>query len=207
MAADVSATGAEGTARSREPADLRARIVDAATRLFAEQGWAGTQVRAVAEAAGCTVPALYYHFAGKEALWAAAVQEAHRRLHQIQLASRSAGSVREQLTASYRALVASATNEPHSLWLLFRAERHPGPGEPAVEVDDYRRITQGRTEAMLREGIATGELRPDIDVDLVVTQIHGVAHFRLEELFYFGCAFEERWAERAVEQLFRGLSA
>lgn len=43
----------------------RDRIVDAALRLFAERGTAGVSVRAVADAAGVTVPGLYYHFASK----------------------------------------------------------------------------------------------------------------------------------------------
>jgi AcrR family transcriptional regulator len=47
------------------PASTRDRIVDAALRLFAERGAAAVSVREVADAAGVTVPGLYYHFASK----------------------------------------------------------------------------------------------------------------------------------------------
>ena len=43
----------------------RDRIVEAALRLFSERGTSGVSVRAVADAAGVTVPGLYYHFASK----------------------------------------------------------------------------------------------------------------------------------------------
>jgi AcrR family transcriptional regulator len=43
----------------------RERIVDAALRLFSERGTAAVSVRELADAAGVTVPGLYYHFASK----------------------------------------------------------------------------------------------------------------------------------------------
>ena len=43
----------------------RDRIVDTALRLFSERGTAAVSVRELADAAGVTVPGLYYHFASK----------------------------------------------------------------------------------------------------------------------------------------------
>lgn len=47
------------------PPATRDRIVDAALRLFSERGTSAVSVREVADAAGVTVPGLYYHFASK----------------------------------------------------------------------------------------------------------------------------------------------
>jgi len=47
------------------PTSTRERIVEAALRLFSERGTAAVSVREVADAAGVTVPGLYYHFASK----------------------------------------------------------------------------------------------------------------------------------------------
>lgn len=50
---------------STTQAGTRERIVEAALRLFSERGTAAVSVREVADAAGVTVPGLYYHFASK----------------------------------------------------------------------------------------------------------------------------------------------
>lgn len=47
------------------------RVRAAATRLFAERGFAATSVRAICEAAGANVNSVSYHFGGKQALYEA----------------------------------------------------------------------------------------------------------------------------------------
>jgi AcrR family transcriptional regulator len=50
-------------------------IVEKATELFFAQGYSATSVRQIAEAAGCTDAALYYHFRdGKRALFQAVIE-------------------------------------------------------------------------------------------------------------------------------------
>jgi AcrR family transcriptional regulator len=44
-------------------------IINAATHLFAEQGFDGTSTLQIAEKAGVTEPLIYYHFKGKEDLF------------------------------------------------------------------------------------------------------------------------------------------
>jgi TetR/AcrR family transcriptional repressor of uid operon len=54
------------TGRTAEaPPSTRERIVEVALHLFSERGTAAVSVREVADAAGVTVPGLYYHFASK----------------------------------------------------------------------------------------------------------------------------------------------
>lgn len=47
------------------PPSTRERIVEAALRCFSERGTSAVSVRELADAAGVTVPGLYYHFASK----------------------------------------------------------------------------------------------------------------------------------------------
>lgn len=66
----------EGGRRGRRPgkADTRGEILDAARQLFAERGYAGASVRAIAGAAGVD-PALVHHYFGtKERLFLASVE-------------------------------------------------------------------------------------------------------------------------------------
>jgi len=47
------------------PTDTRGRILEAARRRFADQGYEATSLREIAEDLGVTKAALYYHFPSK----------------------------------------------------------------------------------------------------------------------------------------------
>lgn len=62
----------------REDADARrAEIIEAAVRLFAERGFAGTTIEAVALTVGATKRTVYRHFTDKTGLFFAAVEQLH----------------------------------------------------------------------------------------------------------------------------------
>ncbi|HEX2771404.1 MAG TPA: TetR/AcrR family transcriptional regulator [Micromonosporaceae bacterium] len=65
-----SATNAAGAARRRS---RRQEILEVAVGLFAARGYHGVSMDDIGSAAGVTGPALYHHFAGKEAMLAAAL--------------------------------------------------------------------------------------------------------------------------------------
>jgi AcrR family transcriptional regulator len=65
---DTPAVRVPGRRRSR-----RAEILDVAVGLFAARGYYGVSMDDIGAAAGVTGPALYHHFAGKEAMLAAAL--------------------------------------------------------------------------------------------------------------------------------------
>lgn len=54
--------------REAERADTRAKILEAAREMFAQQGYEATTMRAIADAIAYTPTALYHHFANKQAL-------------------------------------------------------------------------------------------------------------------------------------------
>ena len=55
--------------------DTRRRILDAALSLFSEKGYANVFVAEIADAVGIKAPSLYKHFAGKQEIFDAIVQE------------------------------------------------------------------------------------------------------------------------------------
>lgn len=67
------------TQEERREATKRA-LIAAARQQFAENGYAATNTPAIAEAAGVTRGALYHHFADKQALFRAVVEDEHALL-------------------------------------------------------------------------------------------------------------------------------
>lgn len=71
VAADAPGRGR----RVRRGPLTRTQILDASLRLFSEKGFARTSVRDIAQAAGITDAAIYYHFASKRELFEALIEE------------------------------------------------------------------------------------------------------------------------------------
>lgn len=69
----IPASPSHGISRGRglQTAD---RILNAAEELFAEQGYAGTSLREVADRVGLRIPSLYNHFSSKDALYTAVLE-------------------------------------------------------------------------------------------------------------------------------------
>ncbi len=65
--------------RRRRPEEVRARILEAALKSFANRGYEGATVQQIAQRAKVSVPLIIYHFQSKENLWKETVQSAVRR--------------------------------------------------------------------------------------------------------------------------------
>jgi AcrR family transcriptional regulator len=63
--------------------DTRERAVAVAANLFAEHGYSGTSIRDITDKLGVTKAALYYHFASKEDLLRAIVDEPIARVREV----------------------------------------------------------------------------------------------------------------------------
>lgn len=68
------------TWRETQKANRRASLLAAAARLFAERGFASVSTVEIGEAAGVSGPALYRHFASKDAVLEELLLDASRRL-------------------------------------------------------------------------------------------------------------------------------
>ena len=73
QAADARGPAGPGTDRAGGRRTRRQEILDIAVGLFATRGYHGVSMDDIGSAAGVTGPALYHHFAGKEAMLAAAL--------------------------------------------------------------------------------------------------------------------------------------
>jgi AcrR family transcriptional regulator len=67
------------TLRERRAQETRQLILDAAYRLFARQGYGQTSVDGIIAEAGASKGAFYHHFASKEELFRALLEDRIRR--------------------------------------------------------------------------------------------------------------------------------
>ncbi len=133
----------------------RREILDIAAVLFAERGFANVTVDEIGEAAGVSGPALYHHFASKEALLGEMLVAISRSLLDGARALADESDPDDVVEALIRFHVDFATSQTALIVVHFRDLVHASPGDQATV-----RALQGRYAS-----VWTGALRhrfPDL---------------------------------------------
>src|SRR6059058_4571764 len=128
--------------------ERRSAIEQAATRLFAERGYAATTVDDIVEAAGVTKPILYRHFESKQELCIALLERYRDELVAAPLSrfDPEAPDRSAQLVSMMEAWLEHAFRHPDSTRLLFT----PISGDPEVrQVQRELHARQRATQAAL----------------------------------------------------------
>jgi AcrR family transcriptional regulator len=164
-----SARGDRGSSRESRLAAKRGAIVAAAIRQFAEHGYEGTRVEAIAAEVGVAKGSVFAHFESKAGLFVAAYRAAVRSLPRWQDAP---GDV---LGAGFFATVRYWMDRTGHLvrddWTVYRVTLIGNHGtDLAIKHDVVRFLADEDpygTHAFVRWGIERGEVRNDLSPDLV----------------------------------------
>jgi len=158
----------EGCARPGRPrsAEVDRAIIQATLDLLVDEGYTALTVEAVAARACVGKTTVYRRWANKDVLVADALSSVNEELPPVP----TAGSLRDRLVALLEQI---RTRSPETVSgrimprMVAYARSHP----ELFEVYQTR-VLQPRRErvrSVLREGVTSGELRPNLDVDLVTT--------------------------------------
>ncbi|WP_405852747.1 TetR/AcrR family transcriptional regulator [Streptomyces sp. NBC_00090] len=152
------------------------RLLAAATRLFAEQGYDRTSVQEIVEAAGVTKGALYHYFGSKEDL----LQEVYSRVLRLQQErldgyADADAPVEERLRAAAADVVVTTIENLDDAAIFFRSMHHLSP-EKNKQVRSERRRYHERFRALVEEGQRSGVFSSATPADLVVDYHFGSVH-------------------------------
>jgi AcrR family transcriptional regulator len=167
----MTASDVEGRAGA-----VPARLLEAATRLFAQQGFEGTSVAQIVKAAGMTKGALYHYFASKDDL----LQEIYSRVLRLQtrrleeIADLPTPPAERLHSAAYDVVVTSIANLDDTT--IFQRSMHLLGPQARERVRQGRRYYHERFRAIVREGQERGDFRPDVAADVVVAYFFGSVH-------------------------------
>ncbi|MXP64508.1 TetR/AcrR family transcriptional regulator [Roseomonas sp. M0104] len=154
-------------ARRRLPPEARTpQILRAALEEFAERGYAGARMAAVASRAGIAKGLIYHYFPSKEALFQATVHACTRPVFEEaerQLAGH-AGPARDLLGSLVRIGYAriGADRQERILFRLIITEAERFPDLARFYRDEMLARATGIARAVLRAGVAAGEFRPEV---------------------------------------------
>jgi len=162
-----------GRGRPRDP-ETDQRITAAAAELMLLRGFDRTTVDDVAARAGVGKATVYRRWPSKEDLAVAAMET----LYSAEFPEFDTGSIRGDLTSSYRAVL-TFVNTPEGAAFLRSSIAESVRDDRIAAL--YRASSERREQASratFARAIARGEVRPDIDVDSAVQWLGGLLAIR-----------------------------
>ena len=154
--------GGASAARSRRSS---ARVLDAATDLFYERGFANTTLDDVAARLGVTKPFIYAHVGSKSALLGEiSALGVARALEVADAALAGGGEPDEALRAVVPAYVTVVLRSQKSITINIREEKNLDPAD-AARLAELRQGFMARVEALLARGVERGQVAvPDVRI-------------------------------------------
>jgi AcrR family transcriptional regulator len=186
--------------------NARQRLLETATELFADKGYAGTSVREIVERAGVSKPVLYYYFKSKEGLfyaileWAADVQQAI--LNEIFTTS---GTVLDRFIYFYRRILEGVEEYRHLYKMIHGLLYGPPQGAPEYDFPKYQRHMFDAVKRIYTNGLAAGEVQP-ADGDEVAFLVLSLIDFSLNMNQVLPELADPQRPERLLRLAFQGLS-
>ena len=199
-----------GTSRSAQAAIRREQLLSTAMALFAEQGFAATSTRRIAEAAGVAEGLLFHYFATKEALLLELAERQNGFAGRVlTLVQQAAEGTARALLAAVASGFAEVTEQEASFIGFMSAEaqvnpllRGPLQARTAIVLGGFVRLLERRVEAL--------ELRADASLSACAYGFFGGFSFFFAQHRDVGtttwrreaAAFARAWAE----QCWRGIA-
>ena len=157
--------------RERGRLETRRRLIEAGKKLFARRGFARTRATDISREAGVAVGTLYVHFTDKEDLLREILFQGFGELHAVvrRITETKYATVRESVRAHAEALVGYAAEHPTLFQILFSTE----VATTAAGAELLGSLT-AHQEERLREGMAEGYFRADLDPGVAAHAVIGM---------------------------------
>jgi len=143
--------------RERKKRETRQRLVEAALRLFREQGYDGTTVGQIAGAAGVAKGTFFNYFETKEAILPALAEWRLQQLGESLSPEQGApASPVARIKLALRLVAENLASDPVLAQRLFAAKRHRPDLQPVHALTNL-------LSKQVRQAQAAGEIRADLD--------------------------------------------
>jgi TetR/AcrR family transcriptional regulator, repressor of fatR-cypB operon len=168
---------------SEDAAPAKQRILMAALQLFVRDGVCETSIRDIAKVSGFTNPALFKHFASKDALAEYLFERCYLELLRlVQTASGSGATFRKKQRAVIEAYLAALDREPDTVIFVQDWLRHFWSRMPAAV---RRHTILGEIQKLLEQGRSEGQVTKEIEIKLLATAWVGTMQ-QFARVRYFG---------------------
>jgi AcrR family transcriptional regulator len=196
--------------REAQKQATRERVVEAARRLFEEVGYEETTIRMVAERAGVSVGSVFTTFESKVDIFNYILFEKFEALFsELQRISPYLRGSACHRIASLMSIAYGVECQQLDLMVSHLAASHGWPRRIEDEHNKRRARLIGLFRDALDQGVASGELRADADLDLFVSMLLDIYVRNYRRAYYERLSPEDLSAltERQLNLLFIGVAA
>jgi len=132
------------TNNKRDPELTRRRLLDAATKLFAEKGRDGTSIDDICQTSGVNCRMIYHYFGSKEGLYMAMLANVYGRIREItKHADQDSMSLSEYVEALTERYFRFLQANPEFVAILRWENAAGAEGIRQLDMEDFRDITVG----------------------------------------------------------------
>ena len=151
-------------------------IIEAAARVFAERGFHGATTQDIADVLGIRQASLYYYFSSKEAaLEVVCLKGVEGFFEAAKAIAARPLSARERLTLLINSHLSPLIDRGDFV-RVFLNERQYLPNESRRRIGRWSRGVERIFEEVIKEGIAKGDFRADLDTRLTTLAILGMCN-------------------------------
>jgi AcrR family transcriptional regulator len=190
--------------RQAQAAQTRAQVVEAATGLFSERGWAGTGMRDVAERAGVAVETVYAHFRAKPDLLLTAIDvgvvgdtEPVPLSQRPEFAALARGTRQERMAAAAHML--STIN--HRSWGLRRAMAEAATGDSRLADKQQELERRRRDNIRTAAAVVVGHEVDDDQLDALWVAMNAETFVLLTQVRGRSVESYERWLVATMNRI------
>jgi len=186
---------------------VRQRLLDSATDLFTQRGYAAATVREIVGAAGVTKPVLYYYFRNKEGIYLELMRQAFARLDELIAASMGdRGSATQKLLHLCDRVYTLFMENVKLARVMYSIYYGPHQGAPFFDFDAYHLKFQEAVRGLIQEGIRKGEFKRGNPEDMTWA-ILGAINVAMEvHLGHVELALGREGLARVLRLVFQGIS-
>ncbi len=164
------------TRRSASQRRRAPQIIDAAARVFADRGFHGATTQDIADVLGIRQASLYYYFSSKEAaLELVCIKGVEGFFEAAKVIATGQGTAQKRLSLLINSHL-SPLLERGNFVKVFLNERQHLPAESRRRVGRWSRGLERIFEDVIKEGIAKGEFRADLDARMTALAILGMCN-------------------------------
>jgi TetR/AcrR family transcriptional regulator, cholesterol catabolism regulator len=164
------------TRRSASQRRRAPQMIDAAARVFAEQGFHGATTQDIADVLGIRQASLYYYFSSKEAaLELVCLKGVEGFFEAARAIAARPESARKRLISLIGSHLSPLVDRGDFV-KVFLNERQHLPRESRRRIGRWSRGLERIFEDVIKEGVASGEFRADLDIRLATLAILGMCN-------------------------------